>query len=93
MKSLLLIVLLSHGADSGVTHAVRSPGVNRELLLTSNPWVTDGLIAGSATFQLAVFKKWHKKNPKTIWTLALVGAGVRGWAVYHNLHTVRKGRE
>jgi len=91
MNEVLLSVYLSCFAmDGSTTHIAfaKYSGQVREVFMTQNPWVNDGLVAAQSAGLL-----WATKNMKNgwiKWSVRLGVAGVHGWAATHNIRETRK---
>lgn len=89
MKTLLILIALTHAADAGTTHYALTHGF-RETLITPTPWVNDVILGDMATAQILGLRKLQHTHPKIAWTLAAASVSIRGYVVYHNLQTIRR---
>jgi len=83
MKSILLALLLSHGADAVSSHVAMQRG-GQELVLTQNSGVNAALLAGTAVTSTLAFKELRKAHPRWAWALVLADVGVHSLAALHN---------
>lgn len=86
----LTVFLAGCGADATSTHLALATGRVHEVVLTQNPWVDDGLVAGEAALGAWAFeRRLRSRHPRLATTLELsLGAFRFGLAV----RNVRQGR-
>lgn len=54
----------------------------RLVLLTSNPWVNDGLLLSAAGLESYMLKRWSRDHPKAVLGLTLTLAVTHGYATF-----------
>ncbi len=84
MKTVLLALLLSHGADAVSSHVAMQRG-GHELVLTQHSGVNAALLAGTAVTSALAFKELRKSHPRWAWGLVIVDVAVHGLATQYNL--------
>lgn len=89
MKTLLILIALSHAADSAETHYALTHGF-RETMITQSAWANDVILGDVATAQILGLSKLQHTHPKIAWTLAAASVSIRGYVVYHNLQTLQR---
>ncbi len=85
MKTILLALLFSHGADAISSHVAMQRG-GRELILTQNSGVNAALLAGTAVTSALAFEELRKSHPRWAWGLIVVDVAV------HSVATAYKAR-
>ena len=78
--------------DAVTTHVGLQLGA-QERLLSQNPWVNDGLIAGEAGAMFYLTKKYYKQRPKTAIAVLAVFMLYRGWIDVHNYGVIQQQRQ
>ena len=83
MKTILLALLLSHGADAASSHVAMARG-GHELVLTQNSGVNAALLAGTAVTSALAFKELRKSHPRWAWGLIVADVAVHSVATAYN---------
>ncbi len=89
MNFFLAAWLTMCAGDATTTHI----GLNRgaqETLVTQNPWVNDGIVAGAATGVAFGTHHLHRDHPKLAIGLLVTATVIRGFVVVNNARVLRE---
>lgn len=89
MTPLLLTLNMFCAADAVTTHYALERGAH-ELVLSQNPWVTDGIVAAQAVGVSILLARVGRKRPKLAKALGWTFVGARAAIVAHNARELRK---
>ena len=90
MKTILLGIYLTFGADAATTQYALNHGGREVLIPSQNVYVIDGVVAGEAFMTSKALSKFNKEHPKAAKIVGIGMIAVRSFVVYHNVEQLRK---
>ena len=90
MRTILLGIWLSYGADAATTNYALNRGGREILIPSQNVYVINGVVAGEAYLSSHSLSKFSKKHPKAAKLVGIGMIAVRSFVVYHNVEQLRK---
>ena len=87
MKTLLVLAMLSHGADAGTSLWAFHRGATEAnpIIFSTQPALFSAEMVGGATLEWWALKKLETSHPRLAKTFAVVSIGVRGSVAVHNV--------